>query len=213
MSLLKSFVKSRNSFKVTFEIPQESNPDNEEVRLLGDFNDWNWHKAPSLVYKKNQGYKVTVELEAGNTYEYRYLIGESYWVNDGNADAYKPSSQDTVDNCVVILDAPPKKELKKVTKKVTKSARKSKSKSLPSCDFTKVEGIGPKISQLIVEAGIGSFEELAATKASDIKSILALAGKRYLMHDPTSWPKQSGLLAKGKLDELKKLQKKLKGGR
>ncbi len=208
MSLSKSFVKSRNSFKVTFEIPKESNPDNQEVRLLGDFNNWNWDKAPSLV-SKNGLYKVTEELEAGKTYEYRYLIGQSYWINDGIADAYKPSPCDTVDNCVVILDVPPKKELKKVTK----SALQSKSKSLPFCDFTKVEGIGPKISQLLSEAGIGSFEELAATKAADIKSILTLAGKRYLMHDPTSWPKQSDLLAKGKLNELKKLQKKLKGGR
>jgi large subunit ribosomal protein L21 len=31
--------------------------------------------------------------------------------------------------------------------------------------------------------------------------------------DPTTWPKQASLLADGKLDELKKYQDSLKGGR
>jgi len=39
------------------------------------------------------------------------------------------------------------------------------------------------------------------------------AGPRYQMHDPTSWPQQSGLAAKGKWEELKTLQDKLDGGK
>lgn len=70
----------------------------------------------------------------------------------------------------------------------------------------KIEGIGPKIEGLLHEAGILTFAQLASTEVDKIKEILAAAGKRYQMHDPTSWPLQSGMAAEGKWDELKKWQ-------
>ncbi|RME13236.1 MAG: 50S ribosomal protein L17, partial [Bacteroidetes bacterium] len=36
---------------------------------------------------------------------------------------------------------------------------------------------------------------------------------RYKMHDPTTWPQQAALAAKGEWDKLAKLQKELKGGK
>ena len=84
-------------------------------------------------------------------------------------------------------------------------------KYLPD-DHKIVEGIGPKIAELIKAGGINTWAELAATDASKIKEILVAAGSRYQMHDPTTWPKQAGLAAEGKWDELKEYQDYLDGG-
>ena len=80
-------------------------------------------------------------------------------------------------------------------------------------DLKIIEGIGPKIAEILIAAGIATFAELAKTKATKVKEILEAAGSRYKMHDPTSWPKQADLAAKGKMDELKKLQDELNGGK
>jgi len=92
----------------------------------------------------------------------------------------------------------------------SQSAKKSKSKK---DDLTKIEGIGPKISQLLLNAGITTFKKLSLSKPEDIKKILVSAGSRYQMHDPGSWPKQSKLAANGNWDKLKKLQNELDGGK
>jgi len=82
-----------------------------------------------------------------------------------------------------------------------------------SDDFTKIEGIGPKISGLISAAGISTFAELGTTSVDKLKTILAEAGARYASHNPTTWPQQSAMAAEGKWDELKKWQDELDGGK
>ncbi len=80
-------------------------------------------------------------------------------------------------------------------------------------DLKKIEGIGPKISELLTNAGIATFATLATSDPEKIKEILAEAGNRYKMHDPTTWPQQAELAAAGKWDELKVLQDRLQGGK
>ena len=80
-------------------------------------------------------------------------------------------------------------------------------------DLKKIEGIGPKISEILTKAGIATYAQLASSESERIKEILAEAGSRYKMHDPTTWPKQAGLAAEGKWDELKALQDELQGGK
>ncbi len=80
-------------------------------------------------------------------------------------------------------------------------------------DLTKVEGVGPKISEILQENGITTFAKLADTEVEKLTEILAEAGSRYKSHDPQSWPRQAKLAADGKWDELKKLQDDLDGGR
>ena len=80
-------------------------------------------------------------------------------------------------------------------------------------DLTVVEGIGPKIAELLKNDGITSFALLASTKTEKLKAILDAAGPRYKMHDPGTWAKQAALARDGKTTELKKLQDELKGGK
>lgn len=114
-----------------------------------------------------------------------------------------------------------RRELKKGEKskeKVVKSKLKTKAtpkKKVASKkdDLTKIEGIGPKINQLLQKAGITTFKKLSTSKPAAIKKILVAAGSRYQMHDPRSWPRQSKLATDGKWNQLKKLQDKLDRGK
>lgn len=88
-----------------------------------------------------------------------------------------------------------------------------KPKSNKKDDLTKIEGIGPKIKELLHNGGIPSFEALASAAPADIKKILVAAGPRYKMHDPGSWPRQAKLAAAGDWKALEKLQDELDGGK
>ncbi|MEZ4980148.1 MAG: hypothetical protein R2769_00885 [Saprospiraceae bacterium] len=80
-------------------------------------------------------------------------------------------------------------------------------------DLKVVEGIGPKIEQLLKDAGISTWVDLSNTTVEKIKEVLAGGGDRYRLADPTTWPKQAKLAAEGKWDELKEYQDFLQGGR
>ena len=82
-----------------------------------------------------------------------------------------------------------------------------------SDDLKIVEGIGPKIEQLLNKEGIMTFKQLADTSPERIKEILVAAGSRFQMHDPTTWPQQSAMAGDGKWDELKAWQNELNKGR
>lgn len=99
---------------------------------------------------------------------------------------------------------------KVITKKAPVKKRVAKKEEKER--LRKVEGIGPKIEQLLHENGILSFKQLSKTKATKLKKILSDAGSRFKMHDPTTWPEQSAMAAKGDWDKLKSYQEFLKGG-
>ncbi|NND76980.1 MAG: 30S ribosomal protein S1 [Flavobacteriales bacterium] len=80
-------------------------------------------------------------------------------------------------------------------------------------DLRKIEGIGPKISQILGEAGINSFEQLAGSDVEHLREVLLTAGSRYKMFDPTTWPEQAKLAAQGDWEALDKLQDELDGGK
>lgn len=102
---------------------------------------------------------------------------------------------------------------KKVTaKKVTKPATK-KTVAVSKNNLRLIEGIGPKIEELLNKGGIQTFQQLADASQGTLKGILAAGGARYKMHDPTTWSQQATLAATGKKAELAKLQDELKGGR
>ncbi len=80
-------------------------------------------------------------------------------------------------------------------------------------DLKKIEGIGPKIEQILHEGGITTFAQLAEADADAVKELLTAAGPRYAIHNPATWAKQAAMAANGQWDELKELQDKLDGGR
>jgi len=96
-----------------------------------------------------------------------------------------------------------------------KSTAVSVSSKVRKADNLKViEGIGPKIEQLLNENGILTFEQLANAGPETLKGILRSGGSRFFqIHDSTTWSEQSALARDGKWLELGKLQDKLDGGK
>ena len=80
-------------------------------------------------------------------------------------------------------------------------------------DLTIVEGIGPKIAELMNNAGITTFAQLADASDETVQAVLTEAGPRYNIHDVTTWNEQAALLRDGKMDEFKVLTDRLKGGK
>lgn len=83
----------------------------------------------------------------------------------------------------------------------------------PEDDLKVVEGIGPKIEEILKNAGIYSYVSLATTTPDAVKTILLAAGDRFKMHDPGTWPTQSSLAAQGRWVELNTLKEELDGGK
>ncbi len=113
----------------------------------------------------------------------------------------------------------PKKEVPKAKKETAPKVVEKKApakavakKATKADDLKKVEGIGPKIAELFVAAGIDTFAKLAKASQKDLKAILEDAGSRYASKNPGSWPKQAKMAAEGKWDELNKWQDETKGG-
>ena len=80
-------------------------------------------------------------------------------------------------------------------------------------DLKLIEGIGPKAAEVLVAAGIDTFAKLAKTSAENVKEILDAAEAKVQHLDPGTWAQQAQLAADGKMDELKKLQDELNGGK
>ena len=101
--LKKRYIKSRNVWKVTFELPEAELPEGieaERVHLVGEFNDWDTTAAPMKRGKKGV-FGTTLELDPGREYQFRYLVSGEHWCNDWHADAYVPGDFGE-DNCVVV---------------------------------------------------------------------------------------------------------------
>ncbi len=98
-------------------------------------------------------------------------------------------------------------------KPVVETAAPNGNKGGDGDDLKVVEGIGPKIEELIKAEGITTWAQLAETSVEKIQEILTAAGPRYKMHNPGSWPTQAKLAADGNWDELNKLKAELDGGK
>lgn len=79
-----------------------------------------------------------------------------------------------------------------------------------AADFRRIEGIGPKVNQLLHEAGIRTYQQLADSSEEDLRRILGEAN--LYMINPETWPEQATRAAKGDWEGLKALQEQLKGG-
>lgn len=94
--ITKTYLKTKPECKVKFALPAEVVGDAQTVSVVGDFNNWDASVNP-LRKQKSGVFASTLNLEVAQTYQFRYLIDDSNWLNDDTADAYVPSpiSQDS----------------------------------------------------------------------------------------------------------------------
>ena len=78
--LKKKYVKSKDEVEVTFELPSAAN----EAVLVCEVNGW----QPVAMKKSKGTFAAKLRLPANGSYQYRFLLNNNEWVNDGAADRY-----------------------------------------------------------------------------------------------------------------------------
>ncbi|QTH64181.1 isoamylase early set domain-containing protein [Psychrosphaera ytuae] len=100
MSLKKQYLKSKPICKVTFRCAKNEAQGAHSAEVLGEFNNW----TPTPMKRLKSGdFTLTVALEKGKQYQFRYLLDGEQWENDWEADAYLPSPLSYEDNSVVAV--------------------------------------------------------------------------------------------------------------
>jgi predicted flap endonuclease-1-like 5' DNA nuclease len=105
----------------------------------------------------------------------------------------------------------PMDESSSVEPTITAPAAPSQGQPAEQDNLTKIEGIGPKINRTLQEAGIQTFQQLAASEPAVLKQILLDANIRIGF--PETWPEQAAFAAKADWTGLKEFQSELQGGR
>ena len=97
--LKKQYSKDKKICKVMFTLPVKVNT--ERVTLHGDFTNWD-EKPLKMRRYKDGNFKVSITLEAGRSYRFRYLLDGQRWENDWDADAYMPNEFGTDDSILEV---------------------------------------------------------------------------------------------------------------
>ena len=126
---------------------------------------------------------------------------------DGNDTTIQAAVAGSVDQQPVHLDDAP--EMPAPSEKLVLPS----GKKVVIDDLTVIEGIGPKIADLLKAAGIRSWKGLAEADLDFVQNVLNEAGPRYRIHNPGTWSRQAQLAADAKWGELEQLQDELKGGK
>jgi 1,4-alpha-glucan branching enzyme len=105
--ILKEPAAKPNRVRVTFLLP--SNLWAERVNLVGEFNDWDTMATPMGRNRADANWRVTLELESGRRYRFRYLVDGKEWLNDWHADDHSENPYGSYDS---VLDLQEPQETK-----------------------------------------------------------------------------------------------------
>lgn len=97
--LEKKYRKQGSVCSVTFVLPQAAAADAGSVCILGEFNNWSVDAHP-LVRREEGDFVITLELESGRAYRFRYVIDGWKFENDWFADRYEPNPYGGEDSVV-----------------------------------------------------------------------------------------------------------------
>jgi len=91
MSLNKQFQEKEPVCKVTFIMSKDTAGSAERVNLAGEFNNWDTKSIP-MKKIRNGDFAVSIDLEKGREYHFKYVIDGHTWINEPNADKHVPSA-------------------------------------------------------------------------------------------------------------------------
>ena len=97
--LEKRYLKDGARCSVTFVLPKEAALDAGSVCILGEFNNWSADAHP-LTRRETGDFVITLDLEAGRAYRFRYVIDGWKFENDWFADRYEPNPYGGEDSVV-----------------------------------------------------------------------------------------------------------------
>lgn len=151
--------------KVIFTLAAEVVGEATSGILLGEFNNWNYTEGIDLKKQKDGSMSATALLEAGKTYQYRYLLNDGRWVNDQRADRYVHVSELQIENCVIKVEAPIKAE--KTAPKVEKPLEKEAMLKAPKKLASKKESVTELPKKSLAQ------KESQASKKAEAKKVVA----------------------------------------
>ncbi len=97
--MIKRANEGEDKVKVTFVLPYEEGQ--PAVSVVGDFNNWD-ASATRLVKRRNGTCSVSVTLDAGQSYRFRYYGADGVWSNESEADGFEVSEHGS-ENCLLTL--------------------------------------------------------------------------------------------------------------
>jgi 1,4-alpha-glucan branching enzyme len=102
MSIKKQHLKTKPICKVSFRISEDTGQSANQATVVGDFNNWDPSATP-MKKLKSGAFTVTLDLDAGKEYQFRYLLDGENWHNDEEADQYAPSTYHGTENSVIAV--------------------------------------------------------------------------------------------------------------
>ena len=171
MGIIKNYQPSKGTCKVTFSFALNAAEGVKTIQVLGDFNNWDNKVAPKMK-KGKEDFSASVELNAGQSYEFKYLLDGTRWENDFSADSYVTTPFSGVSNSVLVLDAVAKpstakaaKSVKPESPKVTKpAAAKVEKKAVKPAAAKPAKVAAPKAAK----AAAPKATKVAAPKAAKV---------------------------------------------
>ena len=103
----------------------------------------------------------------------------------------------------------PRRSSEEVAAQKTAEAEAAKA-ALKGDDFRVIEGVGPKVTAILHDNGVFSYQDLAEKSYDELKALM-MANRQYLVK-PHNWAKQAQLAADGKMEELEAFKAALKAG-
>ena len=100
--LTKNYTKTGKVCRVTFR--HTPTTDTEKIRLLGEFNQWGSESIDLLKKRKDGSFSVTISIDVGQDYRFRYLLDDDVWENDTQADNYVQNVFGTQDAIVSLVE-------------------------------------------------------------------------------------------------------------
>jgi hypothetical protein len=82
----KTYFKTKNYCKVKFTFNDENA---ETVEILGLNSDW--ENSIVMSKKKDGTFTCDVSLEKNTKHEFKYLVNETKWINEPDADSESPN--------------------------------------------------------------------------------------------------------------------------
>ncbi len=95
----KVFTQSGNKCRVTFLVPPDIRA--RTASLCADFNGWSTRSHP-MDRHPDGSFSLTVELESGKDYCFRYFVDGYCWFNDEAADGYVNNQFDNLESVICL---------------------------------------------------------------------------------------------------------------
>jgi hypothetical protein len=93
----KTYYKTKDYCKVKFSFTVENA---ETIEILGLNSDW--ENAVVMSRKKDGSFSADVNLPKDSKHEFKYLVNETVWVNEPEADGAEPNAYGG-SNSVIVL--------------------------------------------------------------------------------------------------------------